>query len=149
MKKLYLATLFLFFLVQVSSAQFGSQYFDQEDPNESDAIQIAIDTASQNVWQIGMPQKTIFNMASTEPNAILTDTSGSYPANNTSRFIAKAFVNYIPFGIAAFQWKQKIEHHFNHYKDLKKPGSTKVQGWGSVDDAKAIIQECVTRYASK
>src|SRR5688572_20977174 len=23
-------------------------------------------------------------------------------------------------------WKAKIEHHFNHYKDLKKPGSTKV-----------------------
>jgi inorganic pyrophosphatase len=44
------------------------------------------------------------------------------------------------------QWKQKIEHHFNHYKDLKKPGSTKVLGWGNVEEAKKIIKECVERY---
>lgn len=43
-------------------------------------------------------------------------------------------------------WRQKIEHHFNHYKDLKKPGSTKVLGWGGVDDAKKIIEECIDRY---
>lgn len=44
------------------------------------------------------------------------------------------------------QWKLKIEHHFNHYKDLKKPGSTKVLGWGDAADAKKIIEECVERY---
>jgi inorganic pyrophosphatase len=43
------------------------------------------------------------------------------------------------------QWKQKIEHHFNHYKDLKKPGTTKVLGWGNTEDAKKIINECVER----
>ncbi len=44
------------------------------------------------------------------------------------------------------QWKQKIEHHFSHYKDLKKPGSTKVLGWGNIEDAKRIINECMERY---
>jgi inorganic pyrophosphatase len=44
------------------------------------------------------------------------------------------------------RWKQKVEHHFTHYKDLKKPGSTKVLGWGGVDDAKAIINQCIERY---
>jgi inorganic pyrophosphatase len=44
------------------------------------------------------------------------------------------------------RWKQQIEHHFTHYKDLKKPGSTKVLGWGGVGDAKVIIQECIDRY---
>jgi len=44
------------------------------------------------------------------------------------------------------QWKQKIEHHFNHYKDLKKPGSTKVLGWGGIEDAKKIINDCIERY---
>ncbi len=44
------------------------------------------------------------------------------------------------------QWKQKIEHHFNHYKDLKKPGTTKVLGWGNTDDARKIIEECIARY---
>ncbi len=44
------------------------------------------------------------------------------------------------------RWKQQIEHHFTHYKDLKKPGSTKVMGWGSIDDAKNVIEESIERY---
>lgn len=44
------------------------------------------------------------------------------------------------------RWKQKVEFHFNHYKDLKKPGITKVLGWGGTDDAKKIIEECIERY---
>ena len=44
------------------------------------------------------------------------------------------------------RWKQKIENHFNHYKDLKKPGSTKVLGWSNAEEAKKIIQECIDRY---
>lgn len=44
------------------------------------------------------------------------------------------------------KWKQQIEYHFNHYKDLKKPGTTKVLGWGNADDAKTIINECIERY---
>lgn len=44
------------------------------------------------------------------------------------------------------RWKQKIEHHFSHYKDLKKPGSTNVVGWGDADEAKKIIKECIERY---
>lgn len=43
-------------------------------------------------------------------------------------------------------WKQKIEHHFSHYKDLKKPGSTKVLGWGNVEAAKKTIKECIERW---
>lgn len=41
---------------------------------------------------------------------------------------------------------EQLEHHFTHYKDLKKPGSTKVLGWGSIDDAKATIKDCQTRW---
>jgi len=44
------------------------------------------------------------------------------------------------------RWKQQIVHHFTHYKDLKKPGSTKVLGWGDVEAAKAIIKESIERY---
>jgi inorganic pyrophosphatase len=47
------------------------------------------------------------------------------------------------------QWKLKIEHHFNHYKDLKKPGTTKVLGWGNIEDAKKIIFECVKRWSDQ
>ena len=44
------------------------------------------------------------------------------------------------------RWKQQIEHHFNHYKDLKKPGTTVVEGWGDAEAAKVIIKESIDRY---
>jgi len=44
------------------------------------------------------------------------------------------------------RWQQKIEFHFAHYKDLKKPGTTKVLGWGDVEEAKKIVLECTARY---
>ena len=47
------------------------------------------------------------------------------------------------------RFRQKLEHHFTHYKDLKKPGSTKVMGWGDAEEAKAIIHECIERYNNK
>jgi inorganic pyrophosphatase len=47
------------------------------------------------------------------------------------------------------RWKQQIEHHFNHYKDLYKPGSTKVLGWGDVEEAKKIIAESIDRYKTQ
>lgn len=46
------------------------------------------------------------------------------------------------------RWQQKIVHHFTHYKDLKKPGSTKVLGWGDAEEAKKIIAECIDRFTS-
>lgn len=47
------------------------------------------------------------------------------------------------------RWKQQIEHHFTHYKDLKKPGSTIVKGWGDAEEAKVIIKESIERWKSK
>lgn len=47
------------------------------------------------------------------------------------------------------RWKEKIEHHFTHYKDLKKPGSTKVEGWGDASEAWKLIEECSKRYLDK
>lgn len=44
------------------------------------------------------------------------------------------------------RWKEKVEFHFTHYKDLKKPGTTKVLGWGNIDEAKKVIRECMERY---
>lgn len=44
---------------------------------------------------------------------------------------------------------KKLEHHFTHYKDLKKPGSTLVKGWGDADEAVRIIRECIERYHNK
>ena len=47
------------------------------------------------------------------------------------------------------QLLKQIEHHFNHYKDLKKPGSTVVKGFGDAERAKQIIRESITRWNEK
>jgi inorganic pyrophosphatase len=44
------------------------------------------------------------------------------------------------------RWKEQVTHHFTHYKDLKRPGTTKVLGWGDVSEAKKVIEECIERY---
>ena len=44
------------------------------------------------------------------------------------------------------QWKKQIDHHFSRYKDLKKPGSTKVLGFGDVAKAHEVIKECIERW---
>ncbi|RYF28841.1 MAG: inorganic diphosphatase [Chloroflexi bacterium] len=47
------------------------------------------------------------------------------------------------------QLLNQIDHHFTHYKDLKKPGSTVVKGFGDIEEAKAIIRESITRWNEK
>ncbi len=46
------------------------------------------------------------------------------------------------------RWQQKVAEHFAHYKDLKKPGSTKVLGWGDQSEAKRVIMDSIKRYQS-
>lgn len=47
------------------------------------------------------------------------------------------------------QLKNQIEFHFNHYKDLKKPGTTTVTGWGDVTEAKKVIHEAIARWNNR
>lgn len=41
---------------------------------------------------------------------------------------------------------KQIEFHFNHYKDLKKAGTTKVESWGDAEEAKKVIKESIERW---
>ena len=43
-------------------------------------------------------------------------------------------------------WQKETEHYFEHYKDLKKPGTCKVLGFFDTNEAKQIINECAERY---
>ncbi len=43
---------------------------------------------------------------------------------------------------------QQIEHHFTHYKDLKKPGTTDVQGFSDSVRAHEVIAECIERWSN-
>lgn len=44
---------------------------------------------------------------------------------------------------------KQIEHHFTHYKDLKKPGSTIVKGFAGIDEAKTIIHASIERWNNR
>lgn len=57
---------------------------------ENEFSNLYIDTLQlNNIWQVGKPQKTLFDSAYSKYNAIITDTFNTYPINNTSSFIVK------------------------------------------------------------
>lgn len=89
------------------------QYFDGLDTSALSSITYQIDTpTTSNIWQVGPPQKTVFNSATTAPNVIVTDTINTYPSNNHSSFTigfdAFSAMGW-PNGIMAFRWKQKLD----------------------------------------
>ena len=40
----------------------------------------------------------------------------------------------------------QIKFHFDHYKDLKKPGTTEVKAFEGVDEAKKVIKDAIARW---
>lgn len=96
-----------------AKAQQWQQYFDGADTASINSIIIEIDTTGANVWQIGPPQKTIFDSAASVPNVLVTDTVNPYPANNTSSFTFE-MVPWMNWGVFALQWKQKIDMDSAH-----------------------------------
>ena len=47
------------------------------------------------------------------------------------------------------QTLKQIEFHFNHYKDLKKPGTTEVKAFEGLDVAKEVIEASIKRCKEK
>ena len=47
------------------------------------------------------------------------------------------------------QFIKQLEFHFNHYKDLKKAGTTVVDHWGDIDEAKSVIHESIERWNNR
>ena len=90
MKKFYILTSVILFAFQ-TNAQWEWVNINFDDSSYLNYI--FIDTANypDNIWQVGSPDKTVFNEAYSLPNAIVTDTVQTYPANNTSVF----YIRYI------------------------------------------------------
>ncbi len=91
------------------------QYFDGADTSQYYSLQVHILETPGNIWQIGPPQKSLFNSASSIPNVIVTDTLNSYPASNKSSFIISPPTYFWSHGTLALQWNQKID--FREYYD--------------------------------
>jgi len=41
---------------------------------------------------------------------------------------------------------EQLEFHFNHYKDLKKPGTTQVKGFFGLEEAQKVIEDAIKRF---
>lgn len=109
MKKIFTSIFIL--LCILSKGQLSYYIHNFEGPASQNQLTLAIGTNTDNIWQVGVPQKTLFASASTTPNAIITLTAGTYPINNTSSFSLAVPINYTycswcPF---ALQWNQKLD----------------------------------------
>ena len=43
-------------------------------------------------------------------------------------------------------WKKETKYYWEHYKDLKKPGTCRVNGFFGINKAVEIIKTCEQRY---
>lgn len=109
-----------------------------EDGDELDTLIICPEPLTTGVWL----EARIIGVMKFEDDGEVDDKVVVVPADNRDDDRIRSLDD-IP------QWKAKVEHHFTHYKDLKKPGSTKVLGWGDVEEAKAIITSCIERYQNQ
>ncbi|HEX6462316.1 MAG TPA: inorganic diphosphatase [Candidatus Saccharimonadales bacterium] len=111
-----------------------------EDGDELDTLIVCDEALPMGVWL----EARIIGVMKFEDDGEVDDKVVVVPVDdrNTGNRIAT-------LADLADRWKQKVEHHFNHYKDLKKPGSTKVLGWGDAEEAKKIIAESIERWNNK
>jgi hypothetical protein len=77
-------------------AQVIDWMFYDQDFDDTLRFNLSIDTTDGHggLWQIGAPQKTVFNAAMSPPNVIVTDTLQPYPPNDTSRFTITNLAQY-------------------------------------------------------
>lgn len=111
-----------------------------EDGDELDALVITEDPLPTGIFM----KAKVIGVLKFEDDGEVDDKVFVVPADDRQTGDAINSMSDIP--------KQKIDqivHHFSHYKDLKKPGTTIVKGIGDVEEAKEIIKESIERWNSR
>lgn len=108
-----------------------------EDGDELDTLILSPEPLSTGIWL----QARVIGVMKFEDDGEVDDKIVVVPEDNRDDDRINSLDD-IP------QIVKQLEHHFTHYKDLKKPGSTKVVGWGDASEAKKVIQECIERYSA-
>ena len=130
MKRAILFLFFLNFLIGVSQGQNKANVGDtigiwQVINFDSTYNFIHIDTSSQNLWQVGAPQKTYFNSAYSPSKAIVTDTVTDYPVNNHSYF--DLYIG--TFNNPMYTWDIYIDFWHKYNTDTLKDGGYISVSW--------------------
>lgn len=76
----------LFFLLFPIIGFCQSIHYQYDCNFENSCSIIQLDTSSSNIWQIGIPNKMLFDSSYSSNKALVTDTSNYYPMNNHSTF---------------------------------------------------------------
>jgi len=108
-----------------------------EDGDELDALIITNDPLATGIFL----EAKVIGVMKFEDDGEIDDKIIVVPADDRNTGNAINSLEDLPKQLIA-----QIEHHFTHYKDLKKPGSTIVKGFGDIVEAKQIIHEAVTRW---
>lgn len=110
-----------------------------EDGDELDVLLVTEEPLPTGVFL----EATIIGVMKFEDGGEVDDKIVAVPADdrNTGNGI-KSFDD-IP------QLVKQLENHFTHYKDLKKPGTTIVTGWGDIEEAKKITHEAIERWNNR
>jgi Secretion system C-terminal sorting domain len=103
---------FLFFFLNAFNLFGQLQYNNFETSVDLD---ITFDTANtEMIWQIGPPQKNLFNTTTSVPNAIMTDTLNTYPNGQESWFeveLSEYTLENFPF--VQLEWFQRTDMEEN------------------------------------
>ncbi len=115
---------------QTAVAQYSYQYFDGQE-----GMHYYADSTQSNVWQVGPPQKSIFNAASTHPNAAVTDTVNYYPENNESTLTFEVSNDYGFYGgYTTINWRQKIDFGPSNDGGIVEIRSNDTSEWANIFD---------------
>lgn len=110
-----------------------------EDGDELDVLVVTNEPLPTGVFL----EATIIGVMKFEDDGEVDDKIVAVPADDRNTGNAIKSLDDIP------QLVKQLENHFNHYKDLKKPGSTIVKGWGDVEEAKKITFEAIERWNNR
>lgn len=111
-----------------------------EDGDELDALIITDAPLSTGIFL----EAKVIGVLKFEDDGEIDDKVIVVPADDRNTGNAISSLEDLPKQLLA-----QIEHHFTHYKDLKKPGSTIVKGFGDAEEAKTIIHEAIERWNNR
>ena len=112
MKHLIIIAIFSMVIGQVFSQVVTGPHYNNFEISEN--LDITIDTSlAENVWEVGTPNKVLFNSAYSVPLAIITDVNSFYPDNNYSTFqFTIPFAGYDLFPHFVILFRQKFDTDF-------------------------------------
>ncbi len=111
-----------------------------EDGDELDALIITDEPLSTGIFL----EARIIGVMKFEDDGEVDDKVIVVPADDRNTGNAITSLDDLPA-----QLIKQIEHHFAHYKDLKKPGSTIVKGFEGIEAAQAVIHESIERWNAR